>query len=591
MTQPLALTELVLRDAHQSLLATRLRLEDMLPIAHKLDEVGFWSLETWGGATFDACIRFLGEDPWERLRQLKKAIPKTRHQMLLRGQNLLGYRHYADDVVTRFVERAHETGIDVFRIFDALNDIRNLHAATRAALKVGAHVQGTLSYTTSPVHSLSTWVDFAKRLEDLGCHSLCIKDMSGLLRPYEAEDLITALKQAVDVPIALHCHATTGLSLLAQMKAIDAGVDIIDTAISPMSMTYGHSPTETLVAGIEGTQRDTGIKLDVLEDIAAYFRDVRKKYTAFEGQLKGIDARILTAQVPGGMLTNMEHQLQEQNALARMPEVLAEIPKVREDLGYLPLVTPASQIVGTQAVLNVLAGERYKTMTKETTAILKGEYGKTPAPVNAQLQKQVVGDKKPITHRPADDLQPEMQTLEKELQQQAEQHHFKRSQNPIDDTLTYALFPQVSLKFFQNRHNPSAFEPTPTTASQSVKIPEPVNISDSRPAMYRVRVNNQTFDVEVSAQGTATAVNSVQEKTQAIPQTLQGQTITAPLAGNVFKLNAHLGDNVQAGDVVIILEAMKMETEVRSEISGTVQSVHVHEGQQIALGAPLIDIR
>ncbi len=390
MSKPLAITDVVLRDAHQSLFATRMRIEDMLPIAAELDKIGYWSLETWGGATFDACIRFLGEDPWERLRALKKAMPNTPMQMLLRGQNLLGYRHYADDVVEKFVERAHVNGMDVFRIFDAMNDVRNFEKAVKATIGVGAHAQGTLSYTTSPVHNTQTWVDLAKRLEDLGCHSLCIKDMSGLLKPYEAEELITRIKQSCAVPLALHCHATTGLSTATAVKAVEAGIDILDTAISSMSQTYGHTPTETVVAMLQDTPRDTQLKLEQLEPIAAYFREVRKKYAKFEGQLKGVDSRILIAQVPGGMLTNMESQLKEQGAAHRIDEVLEEIPRVRQDLGFIPLVTPTSQIVGTQAVINVLTGERYKSITKETAGVLKGEYGATPASVNAELQARVL---------------------------------------------------------------------------------------------------------------------------------------------------------------------------------------------------------
>ncbi|MET1219455.1 MAG: pyruvate carboxylase subunit B, partial [Glaciecola sp.] len=412
MSKPLALTELVLRDAHQSLLATRMRIDDMLPIAAELDKVGYWSVESWGGATFDSCIRYLGEDPWDRIRQLKAAMPNTKQQMLLRGQNLLGYRHYADDVVAKFVERAHTNGVDVFRIFDAMNDVRNLETAIKTAVSVGAHAQGTISYTVSPVHNLSLWLDMAKRLEDMGVHSICIKDMAGLLKPYDCAELVKGLKDTVSVPIAMQCHATTGLSTASYQTAIDAGIDMLDTAISPMSMTYGHSATETLVAMVEGTARDTGISLENLEPIATYFREVRKKYAQFEGSLKGVDARILTAQVPGGMLTNMENQLKEQNAGDRMDEVLKEIPRVREDLGFIPLVTPTSQIVGTQAVLNVLTGERYKSITKETAGVLKGEYGATAAPVNAELQARVLDGAEPITCRPADVLDAELHTLE-----------------------------------------------------------------------------------------------------------------------------------------------------------------------------------
>lgn len=372
--KPLGITELVLRDGHQSLLATRMRIDDMLPIADKLDKIGYWSMESWGGATFDACIRYLGEDPWERIRLLKAAMPNTPQQMLLRGQNILGYRHYADDLVEKFVERAAVNGVDVFRIFDALNDMRNLETAIKAALAVGKHAQGTMSYTVSPVHTMELWVDLGRRIEDMGAHSVCIKDMAGLLRPYVAYELVSKLKSALDIPVHMQCHATTGLSTATCLKAAEAGIDNIDTSISSMSMTYGHSPTESLVAILEGTERDTGLDITLLEEIAAYFRKVRRKYARFEGGLRGVDSRILVAQVPGGMLTNLENQLREQNAGDKLDEVLEEIPRVRKDLGMLPLVTPTSQIVGTQAVINVLSGERYKNITKETAGILKGEY-------------------------------------------------------------------------------------------------------------------------------------------------------------------------------------------------------------------------
>ena len=415
MSEPkkLGITEVVLRDGHQSLLATRMRLDDMLPIAEKLDHVGLWSVETWGGATFDSCIRYLGEDPWDRIRQLKAAMPNTPQQMLLRGQNILGYRHYADDLVAKFVERAASNGVDVFRIFDALNDMRNLETAVKATLAVGKHAQGTISYTVSPVHTIDLWVDLARQVEDMGAHSICIKDMAGLLKPYVAYDLVSRLKQALDIPVHMHCHATTGLSIATCLKAAEAGVDNIDTAISSMSMTYGHSPTESLVAMLEDSDRPTGLDLVQLEEIAAYFREVRKKYAQFEGALRGIDSRILVAQVPGGMLTNLENQLREQNASDKVDEVLIEIPKVREDLGMLPLVTPTSQIVGSQAVINVLSGERYANITKETAGVLKGEYGATPTKPNADLQQRVLQGAEAIVCRPADLL--EIQGAEKSI--------------------------------------------------------------------------------------------------------------------------------------------------------------------------------
>lgn len=593
MSKPLAITELVLRDAHQSLLATRLRLEDMLPIAQQLDDAGYWSIESWGGATFDACIRYLGEDPWERIRALKKAMPKTKQQMLLRGQNLLGYRHYADDVVTRFVERAHDNGVDVFRIFDAMNDMRNLQTAIRATIECGAHAQGTISYTVSPVHSIDLWVDLGKRLEDQGVHSICIKDMAGLLKPYECEELVTKLKASVDVPIAMQCHATTGLSTATYQKAIDAGIDILDTAVSSMSMTYGHTATETIASILEGTPRDTGLSLPHLEGIASYFRQVRKKYAKFEGSLKGVDARILLAQVPGGMLTNMESQLKEQGAEDKFDLVLEEIPRVREDLGFIPLVTPTSQIVGTQSVLNVLTGERYKSITKETAGVLKGEYGATAAPVNSELQLRVLDGQDAITCRPADLLEPEMNTLTEELEKLASDTSFTLAEDKVDDVLTYALFPQVGLKFLQNRHNPSAFEAAPSEDEVVQSSTVPSTSSDASPTVYDVRVDGQLYSVEVGAAGQLGAITPVNTPVPAqspAPQSTTGHTVTAPLAGNVFKVVANIGARVEEGDVIMILEAMKMETEIRSTHSGVVSSVLVSEGEAVTSGQPMLEL-
>ncbi|QTG87606.1 sodium-extruding oxaloacetate decarboxylase subunit alpha [Vibrio furnissii] len=593
MSKPLAITDVVLRDAHQSLFATRLRLDDMLPIAAELDKVGYWSLETWGGATFDACIRYLGEDPWERLRALKQAMPNTPMQMLLRGQNLLGYRHYADDVVAKFVERAHTNGMDVFRIFDAMNDVRNFEQAVKATIDVGAHAQGTLSYTTSPVHNADTWVDLAKRLEDLGCHSLCIKDMSGLLKPYEAEELITRIKASCAVPLALHCHATTGLSTATAIKAVEAGIDILDTAISSMSQTYGHTPTETVVAMLQGTARDTHLQLEQLEPIAAYFRDVRKKYAKFEGQLKGVDSRILIAQVPGGMLTNMESQLKEQGAADRLDEVLKEIPRVREDLGFIPLVTPTSQIVGTQAVINVLTGERYKSITKETAGVLKGEYGAAPASVNAELQAKVLEGKAAITCRPADLLNAEMDHLTTELLEKAKADGISLAEDTVDDVLTYALFPQVGLKFLKNRHNPEAFEPAPGNEPASVVAAAPTLAGGVE--TYSVRVDGQVYDVEVGPQGQLTSVTPAsagQAAPTAAPVAVSAnaESVPAPLAGNIFKINVQSGSEVAEGDILIVLEAMKMETEIRAARGGVVQDLHVKEGDSVTVGAPLLSL-
>ena len=594
MTNPLLITDVVLRDATQSLFATRMRVEDMLPIAAKLDKVGYWSLETWGGATFDACIRFLGEDPWERLRLLKAAMPNTPMQMLLRGQNALGYRHYADDVIEKFVERSAINGMDVFRIFDAMNDMRNLETAIRATVKVGKHAQGAMSYTLSPVHNVATWVDMAKRLEDMGSHSICIKDMAGLLKPYVAEELVSKIKENCNVPLAMHCHATTGLSTATYQKAIDAGIDMIDTSISSMSLTYGHSPTETFVAILEGTERDTGMDMALLEEISLYFRDVRKKYAKFEGSLKGVDPRILTAQVPGGMLTNLESQLREQNASDKLDAVLEEIPSVRKDLGYVPLVTPTSQIVGTQSVLNVLAGERYKTISKETAGVLKGEYGATAAEVNRELQQRVLDGAEPVTCRPADLIEPEMTRLTSELKALASAEGFKLSENEIDDVLIYALFQQVGVNFLKNRNNPDAFEPVPGSEPETAApAAAPAAVAAEATAeSYQVLVNGTQYDVVVSP-GTgdishiAPATSPVVEA--AVPVSA-GTSILAPMTGNVIEVLVSVGQQVKDGDPVLVIEAMKMETEIRSTTTGSVQSIKVNKGDAIRADQVLMTI-
>ncbi len=591
MSQKLGITDVVLRDASQSLLATRVRLEDMLPIAEKLDQVGFWSLESWGGATFDACIRYLGEDPWERIRELKKAMPNTQQQMLFRGQNILGYRHYADDVVDKFVERAAINGVDVFRVFDAMNDMRNIERALAAVKQVGRHAQGTIAYTLSPVHTIDTWVEQGKRIEDMGADSIAIKDMAGLLRPYDGYELVTRLKQSCDIPIHMQCHATTGLSTSTIVKCVEAGIDNVDTSISSMSMTYGHSPTETVVAILEGTDRDTGLDIGLLEEIAAYFRVVRKKYAKFEGALRGVDSRILVAQVPGGMLTNMENQLREQGATDKLDEVLEEIPRVREDLGYIPLVTPTSQIVGTQAVINVLTGERFKSISRETAGVLKGEYGATPAAVNADLQARVLEGAEPITCRPADLLEPELGRLTAELDALAGEKGIALAagDNKIDDVLTYALFPQIGLKFLENRGNPDAFEPAPGTESPPAPAPAPAPAAASTgAAVYTVTVEGKAYVVEVADGGQVESVAVAEPAPATAP--VEGQPVPAPLAGNIFKVTVKPGDHVNEGDVIVILEAMKMETEVRAPSAGTVGEVQVAEGDKVAVGDTLLTL-
>ena len=597
MTKKIKMTELVLRDAHQSLFATRLRLDDMLPIAQELDNIGYWSLEAWGGATFDSCIRFLGEDPWVRLRELKKACPKTPLQMLLRGQNLLGYRHYADDVVERFVERCVANGMDVFRVFDALNDPRNMKAALQAVRKFGGHAQGTLSYTTSPVHTMQTWLDTTEQLLEIGIDSLVIKDMSGILNPMAAADLVREIKKRFDVELHLHCHSTTGMAEMALLKAIEAGVDGIDTAISSMSGTYGHPATESMVATLQGTEYDTGLDIPRLEKIAAYFRNVRKKYAKFEGQLRGVDSRILVAQVPGGMLTNLENQLKQQNASDKLDLVLEEIPRVRKDLGYIPLVTPTSQIVGTQSVINVLTGERYKTIAKETAGILKGEYGKTPAPVDSELQARVLEGAAPVTDRPADHIAPEMAKIEAEVAEQAKAKGVKLADNAVDDALIVALFPQIAWKFLENRNNPAAFEPAPTGNESAVEN-KPVSKAApaaSGAAVYTVELEGKAFVVKVSEGGdishVATTTAPAAPQTAPAPAATSGGTpVTAPMAGNIWKVVATEDQTVAAGDVLFILEAMKMETEVKAAQAGTVRGICVKAGDAVAVGDTVMNL-
>lgn len=586
----LGITEVVLRDAHQSLFATRMRIDDMLPIADKLDQIGYWSVESWGGATFDSCIRFLGEDPWDRIREIKKVMPNTPQQMLFRGQNILGYRHYADDVVEKFVERAAVNGIDVFRVFDAMNDMRNLETALRAVKQVGKHAQGTISYTVSPVHTIELWVDQARKIEDAGADSICIKDMAGLLTPYVGFDLVSRLKKAVAIPIQLHAHATTGLSTSTIMKCVEAGIDNVDTAISSMSMTYGHSATESVVSIFQDSARDTGLDITKLEEIAAYFRTVRKKYGEFEGSLRGIDSRILVAQVPGGMLTNMEGQLREQGAEDRLDEVLLEIPKVREDLGYIPLVTPTSQIVGTQAVLNVLTGERYKSITKETAGVLRGEYGAGPAEVNLALQARVLAEgEQAIICRPADNIAPEFESLQKELVGLAEQANINLTsgEGQIDDVLTYALFPQVGLKFLQHRNDPSAFEPVPTGKAAA-------QLNDAGEEVYTVEVEGKSYTVSVANGGDISAIaeNGVPSTSSSdVPVVgASGEPINAPLAGTVVKVLVQSGQSVAEGETIIILEAMKMETSISAPHAGTIVVIKVQSGDSCAVGDALVTL-
>jgi len=577
----IGITEVVLRDGHQSLLATRFRYKDMVDILSAMDQVGYWSVESWGGAIFDSCIRYLGEDPWERIRNIKSMMPNTPQQMLLRGQNLLGYKHYADDVVDLFVERSVANGVDVFRVFDALNDVRNMDRALKSVKKMGGHAQGTISYTTSPVHTIDTWVELSLQLQDLGADSLALKDMAGLLKPYVAFELVSKLKEALEIPVHMQCHATTGMSTATGIKAIEAGLDNIDTSISSMSMTYGHSPTEAMVAILDGTNRSTNLDLDKLEPIAEHFKVIRKKYKKFEGSLRGIDSRILVSQVPGGMLTNLENQLRDQNASDKFDEVLMEIPKVREDLGFIPLVTPTSQIVGTQSVINVLSGERYKNITKETRSLLLGEYGRTPIPVNEELQQRVSSDATVIDCRPADLIDHELETIKNKFADVIDKHSLDIELNE-DNTLIFAMFPEIGLQFLKNINNPEFFEE------------EPLSFKSRGSEGYSVNVNGEEYVISINPLGEIEFADGVAANTSATnaqpTSTSNAQPINAQLGGNIFKVLCKVGDVIALDQTVLILEAMKMETEVKSPIAGTITSIDIKEGDAVTPGQLLLTV-
>ena len=579
-SKKIGVTEVVLRDAHQSLLATRFRYHDMEAALKNLDDVGFWSVESWGGAIFDSCIRYLGEDPWHRIRKIKSMMPNTPQQMLLRGQNLLGYKHYSDDVVNKFVECSKENGVDVFRVFDALNDPRNMHQALQAVIGMDGHAQGTISYTTSPVHTVDLWVELAKKIQDMGAHSLAIKDMAGLLKPYVAFELVSRLKDELEIPVHMHCHATTGMSVATGVKAIEAGLDNIDTSISSMSMTYGHTPTETLISILDGTNRETGLDLEKLTPIAEHFQKVRKKYKNFEGSLRGVDARILASQVPGGMLTNLENQLKAQDSIDRFDEVISEIPKVREDLGFIPLVTPTSQIVGTQSVINILSGSRYSTVTNEVKSLLKGEYGATPAPVNKDLQQEGIGDSAVITCRPADVLTDDFQSVEDEFKQALVKKNITADAS-VENILIYAMFPEIGLNFLKNADNPDYFES------------EPLDIVELTDSSYLVTVDDQEYSVTLKADSTVT-INDGSQVNQVAPtsyiQTGSGEVIAAPLGGNIFRVIITEGESVDADSTILILEAMKMETEIKAPSAGIVGKIFVKPGDSVKPGTPLFEI-
>ena len=600
------ITDVILRDAHQSLIATRMRTEDMLPICGKLDRVGYWSLECWGGATYDACIRFLKEDPWGRLRKLREALPNTRTQMLLRGQNLLGYRHYADDVVHAFVLKAAENGIDVFRIFDALNDTRNMRTAIEATVEAGKHAQGAISYTVSPVHDIEGFVAMARELADMGCHSIAIKDMAGLLTPYITADLVKAIKAEVDLPLQIHSHSTSGLAAMCHLKAIENGAERVDTAISSWSGGTSHPPTESLVAGLRGTGYDTGLDLELLQEIGMYFYEVRKKYHQFESEFTGVDTRVQVNQIPGGMISNLANQLKEQNALGRMQEVMEEIPRVRKDLGYPPLVTPTSQIVGTQAVLNVLTGERYQTITNEVKLYLQGGYGCAPGPVNEELRRKAVGEQEIIDVRPADLIPPELEQLRKEIGDLAESD---------EDVLTYAMFPEIGRQFLEQRKAgtlvPEPLEPPPGNGPQ-----------EAAPTEFNIVLHGETYHIKITGAGHKgqperhfyMTVDGVPE--EAIVETLDevvltggaegavGKAIagrrphpteeghvTTSMPGSIVEVLVKEGDEIEAGQPVLITEAMKMETEVQAPVSGKVNAVYVQKGDAVNPDEVLVEIK
>lgn len=595
-TRAIQITELILRDAHQSLIATRMRTEDMLPICAKLDAIGYWSLEVWGGATFDACIRYLKEDPWLRLRQLRAALPNTRLQMLLRGQNLLGYRHYADDVVRAFVAKSAENGIDVFRVFDALNDLRNIDVAMRAVKAAGKHAQGTICYTTSPVHTPALFVAQAKAIRDMGADSIAIKDMAGLLTPYATYDLVKAIKAAVDLPLAIHSHATSGLAPLCQLKAIEAGADRIDTAISSFAGGTSHPATESQVAALRGTPYDTGLDLDALTEVADYFRDVRKRYQQFESEFTREDVSVQINQVPGGMMSNLANQLKEQNALDRIREVFAEIPRVREDLGFPPLVTPTSQIVGTQAVYNVLSGERYKTITNEVKRYLQGGYGQPPAPVNPQVRKKAIGNEQPNEDRPADALDPELDKLREDIGPLAASE---------EDVLTYAMFPDLGREYLQQRQA-GTLKPEPLLTPESAQ-----KAMGKVATEFKVVVHGETYEVAITGIGDSgggrrkvyMSLDGMPEEVSFEPlneyvadkpaarKKVSGRGhVTAVMPGNVVEVLVKVGDVVEAGQPVLVAEAMKMETEVHTSVAGTVQAVNVKKGDRITPGEVLVEI-
>jgi pyruvate carboxylase subunit B len=601
------ITDVILRDAHQSLIATRMRTADMLPVCEQLDRVGYWSLEAWGGATFDACLRYLKEDPWERLKQLRAALPNTRLQMLLRGQNLLGYRHYSDDVVHAFVARAADNGIDVFRIFDALNDTRNLQTSVKAVLETGKHAQGTICYTTSPVHNTQTFVDMARQLEDMGCHSIVIKDMAGLLTPMVTADLVAQLREATSLPLHLHCHATAGTAEMCLLKAVENGCTHIDTAISSFSGSTSHAATESLVAALRGTDFDTGLDLEALQAIALYFREIRKKYRQFESDNHDPDTRVQVFQVPGGMISNLYTQLREQGALERVDEVFAEIPRVRKDLGYPPLVTPTSQIIGTQAVLNVLTGKRYQTITNEVKLYLQGRYGRPPAALDPVVRQQAIGKESTIEVRPADLLDDEMDKLHCAIGELA---------TSAEDVLTYAMFPEIGKDFLAHR-KAGTLTPEPLAAEADTG-----GERRSHPTEFKVILHGEPYHIKITGTGHRTLDNRPFYMTvDGIPEEVLVETldeipsqggsrkrephasgsqrpsptqpghVTTSMPGTIIDVLVKVGETVDAGTPVLITEAMKMETEIQAPIAGKVTAINVVKGDAVNPDETLVEIQ
>ena len=565
------ITETALRDAHQSLLATRMRTRDMIPIAEEMDKVGYFSVEAWGGATFDTCIRYLNEDPWERLRNLKSEFNNPPIQMLLRGQNLVGYKHYPDDVVTKFVEKSYENGVDIFRIFDALNDIRNMEKSIKVAKAQGAHVQGTISYTISPVHTLDDFVNLAKELEALECDSVAIKDMAGLITPTAAYNLVSALKEETDLLVDLHCHCTSGMTPISYYAACQAGVDILDTAISPLAWGTSQPPTESIVAALQGTDFDTDLDLKLLTVIKKYFADIKEKYSGILDPIsESVDTDVLLYQIPGGMLSNLISQLKEQNALDRYNDVLDEMPRVRKDMGYPPLVTPTSQIVGIQSVMNVLGGERYKTVSNEVKEYMKGMYGKSPAPVDPEISKRIIGDEEVITCRPADLLEPEFEKFKSE----GEEKGFVKSD---EDALTYALYPPIAPKFLKGEAEEEELKPaTKLSDDEGIGIP----------TQYNVEVDGDVFEVKIMPTG----FMEIEETDSGNFKPVEGG-ITSPMQGMVIKLNVNVGDKVAKGSTIAVIEAMKMENDIQSEVDGTVEEIFVEPGDAVSVGDTLMVIK